>query len=70
MPWFWDLVQLSIEISLQLSVSPTLLKQSKQPGVSQTPAVSQPLCLVSMSEQLQRIAAHQRSSTRAIYESK
>ena len=28
MPWFWDLVQLSTEISLQLPVSTTLLRQS------------------------------------------
>ena len=28
MPWFWDLVQLSTEIPLQLTVSTTLLKQS------------------------------------------
>ena len=28
MPWFWDLVQLSTEIPLQLPVSATLLKQS------------------------------------------
>ena len=28
MPWFWDLVQLSTEIPLRLSVSTTLLKQS------------------------------------------
>ena len=28
MPWFWDLVQLSTEIPLQLPVSTTLLKQS------------------------------------------
>ena len=28
MPWFWDLVQLSAEIPLQLPVSTTLLKQS------------------------------------------
>ena len=28
MPWFWDLVQLSTEIPLQLPVSRTLLKQS------------------------------------------
>ena len=28
MPWFWDLVQLSMEIPLQLPVSTTLLKQS------------------------------------------
>ena len=28
MPWFWDLVQLSTEIPLQLPVSTTVLKQS------------------------------------------
>ena len=28
MPWFWDLVQFSTEIPLQLTVSTTLLKQS------------------------------------------
>ena len=28
MPWFWDLVQLSTEIPLELPVSTTLLKQS------------------------------------------
>ena len=28
MPWFWELVQLSTEIPLQLPVSTTLLKQS------------------------------------------
>ena len=28
MPWFWDLLQLSTEIPLQLPVSTTLLKQS------------------------------------------
>ena len=52
----------------------------KQPGVSQQSAISQPSCLVSRSEQLQeqgfstevaeRIAAPQRSSTRAIYQAK
>ena len=31
MPWFWDLVQLSTEIPLQLPVSTTLLKQSHNP---------------------------------------
>ena len=30
MPWFWDLVQLSPEIRLQLPVSTTLLKQSQK----------------------------------------
>ena len=63
MPWFWDLVQLSTEIPLQLPVS----------------AAPQPPRLVSRSGQLQeqgfsvevaeRIAASQRSSTRTIYKS-
>ena len=63
MPWFWDLVQLSTEIPLQLPVSTTLLKH--------------PPRLVSRSGQLQeqgfsvevaeRIAAPQRSSIRTIY---
>ena len=70
MPWFWDLVQLSREIKLQLQVSTTLLKQSH----------NYVFRLVSRSGQLQeqgfsvevaeRIAAPQRSSTRAIYKSK
>ena len=78
MPWFWDLVQLSTEIPLQLPVSRTLLKQSHN-CVSQQSTTSQPPSLVSRSGQLQeqgfsvevaeRIAASQRSSTRAIYKS-
>ena len=78
MPWFWDLVQLSTEIPLQLPVSTTLLKQSHN-CVSQQSTTSQPPCLVSRSGQLQeqgfsvevaeRIAAHQKSSTRTIYKS-
>ena len=35
MPWFWDLVQLSTEIPLQLPVSTTLLKQSHNYSVPQ-----------------------------------
>ena len=75
MPWFWDLLQLSTEIPLQLPVSTTVL----QPSVSQQSTVSQPSRLVSRSGQLQeqcfsvevteRIAAPQRSSTRTIYQS-
>ena len=78
MPWFWDLVQLSTEIPLQLPVSRTLLKQS-QLCVSQQ-STSQPPHLVSRSGHLQeqgfsvevaeRIAAPQRSSTRTTYKSK
>ena len=74
MPWFWDLVQLSTEIPLQLSVSMTLLKQSHKYVFHNNPR------LVSRSGQLQeqgfsvevaeRIAAPQRSSTRTIYKSK
>ena len=80
MPWFWDLVQLSTEIPLQLPVSTTLLKQSQQLCVSQQSTTSQPPCLVSRSGQLQdqgfsvevaeRIASPQRSSITTIYKSK
>ena len=37
MPWFWDLVQLSTEIPLQLPVSATLLKQSHNPMFHSNP---------------------------------
>ena len=77
---FWDLVQLSTEIPLPLSVSRTLLKTVPQLCVSQQTRTSQPPRLVSRSRQLQeqgfsvevayRIAATQRSSTRTIYKSK
>ena len=52
MPWFWDLVQLSTEIPLQLPVSTTLLKQSQHLCVSQQSRASQPPRLVSRSGQL------------------
>ena len=71
MPWFWDLVQLSTEIPLQLLVSTT-----PQLCVPQQSTASQPPRLVSRGGQLQeqgfsvevaeRIAAPQRSSTRTI----
>ena len=79
MPWFWDLVQLSTEIPLQLPVSMTsqTVPQLYVPHQSKT---SQPPRLVSRSGQLQeqgfsvevakRIATPQRSSTRTIYKSK
>ena len=77
MPWFWDLVQLSTEISLQLPVSTTLLKQSHS-YVPQQSTTSQPPCLVSRSGQEQgfsvgvaeRITAPRRSSRRTVYKSK
>ena len=79
MPWFWDLVQLSTEIPLQLPVSRTLLKQSHNYVFHSNPQHLN-LRLVSRSGQLQeqgfsvevaeRIAAPQRSSTRTIYKSK
>ena len=79
MPWFWDLVHLSVEIPLQLPASPNLLKQSSNQVFHNNPQ-PQPPCLVSRSEQLQeqafssevagRIAAPQRSSTRSIYQAK
>ena len=80
MPWFWDLVQLSTEIPLQLPVSTTVLKTVPQVCVPQQPTTAQPPRLVSRSGQLQeqgfsvevaeRIAAPQRSSTRTINKSK
>ena len=79
MPWFWDLVQLSTEIPLQLPVSTTLLTVP-QVCVPQHPTTAEPPRLVSRSGQLpeqgfsvevaERIAAPQRSSTRTIYKSK
>ena len=78
MPWFWDLVQLSIEIPLQQPVSTTLLKQSHNMCFTAIHNIS-PLHLVSRRGQLQeqgysvevaeRIPAPQRSSTRTIYKS-
>ena len=77
MPWFWDLVQLSTEIPLQLPVSKILLKQSHNYVFHSNP---QPPHLVSRSGQLEeqdfsvevkeRIAAPQRSATSTIYKSK
>ena len=80
MPWFWDLVQLSTEIPLQLPVSKNSSQIVPQLRVPQQSTASHPPCLVSKSGQLQeqgfslevaeRIAAPQRSSTRTIYKSK
>ena len=80
MPWFWDLVELSTEIPLQLLVSRSLLKQSQHYVFHSNPQHLNLQCLVYRSGQLQeqgfsvevaeRIAAPQRSSTRTIYKSK
>ena len=78
MPWFWDLVQLSREIRLQLPVSTTLLKQSHNYVFHSNPQHLNlhAWCLgVDSSknktvEVAERIAAPQRSSTRTIYKSK
>ena len=79
MPWFWDLVQLSTEIPLQLPVSTTLLKQSHNYVFHSNPQHLNlhAWCLgVDSSKnkaslwRWQRIAAPQRSSTRIIYKSK
>ena len=68
MPWFWDLVQLSTEIPLQLPVSRTLLTTSQSPRlVSRSGQLQEQGFLVEVAE---RIAAPQRSSTRTIYNSK
>ena len=79
MPWFWDLVQLSTEIPLQLPVSRTLLKQSHNYVFHCNPKhlnlhvwflrVDSSKNKASL-EVAERIAAHQRSSTRTIYKSK
>ena len=75
MPRFWDLVQFSTEIPLQLPVSRTV----PQLCVPRQSTASQPPCLMSRSGQLQeqgfvevaeRIAAPQTSPTRTIYKSK
>ena len=63
MPWFWDLVQLSTEIPLQLPVS------TSQPSrlVSRSGQLQEQGFFVEVAE---RIAAPQRLSTRTIYKSK
>ena len=79
MPWFWDLVQLSTDIPLQLPVSRTLLKQSHKYVFHSNPQHLNlhAWCLgVASQEQgfsvevAEKIAAPQRSSTRTIYQSK
>ena len=79
MPWFWDLVQLSTEIPLQLPVSTTLLKQSHKYVFHNNPQQLNlhAWCLgAQLQEQgfsvevAERIAAPQRLSTRTIYKSK
>ena len=76
MPWFWDLVQLSTEIPLQLPVSTTLLKQSHNYVFHSNPQHLNlhAWCLgvdsSKNSKVAERIAASQRSSTRTIYQSK
>ena len=80
MPRFWDLVQLSTEIPLQLPVSTTLLKQSHKYVFHNNPQQLNlhAWCLGADNSQEQgfsvevaeRIAAPQRSSTRTICKSK
>ena len=79
MPWFWDLVQLSTEIPLQLPVSTTILKQSHNYVFHSNPQHLNlhAWCLGVDNSQEQgfpvevteRIAAPQWSSTRTIYQS-
>ena len=66
MPWFWNLVQLSTEIPLQLPVSTTRLIQSHNYVFHSNP---QHLNLCAWSLGVDRITAPQRSSTRIIYRS-
>ena len=67
MPRFWDLVQLSTEIPLQLPVSRTLLTPQPPRLVSRSGQLQEQGFSVQVAE---RIAAAQRSSTRTIYKSK
>ena len=80
MPWFWDLVQLSKEIPLQLPVSTTLLKQSHNYVCHSNPqhlnlhtwflGVDSSKSKVSLWRWQREFVAPQRSSTRTIYKSK
>ena len=72
MPWFWDLVQLSTEIPLQLPVSTTLLQQSHNYVFHSNPQHLNlhAWCLEVNSfsvEAAEKIALPQRSSTRTNY---
>ena len=77
MPWFWDLVQLSTEIPLQLPVSTTLLKEFHNNVYHSNPqhlnlhtwclGVDSSNKQAFSVEVAERIAAPQRSSTRTIY---
>ena len=74
MPWFWDLVQPSTEIPLQLPVSTTPLKQSHNQVFHSDPQHLNlhAWCLGVDSfsvEVAERIVTPQRSSTRTIYKS-
>ena len=79
MPWFWDIVQLSTEISLQLSLSTNLLKQSLNYAFHSNPqhlnlhawclGVDSSKKKASL-EVAERIATAQMSSARTIYKSK
>ena len=81
MPWFWDLVQLSTKIPLQLLVSATLLKQSHNYVLHSKPLhlnLSTWCLRVDSSknraslwrQRAERVAAPQRSTTVTIYKSR
>ena len=75
MPWFWDLVQLSTEIPLQLPVSTTLLKQSHNQVFHSNPQHLNlhswcPRTRLLCGSGRENFAAPQRSSTRTIYKAK
>ena len=69
MPWFWDLVQLSTEIPLQLLVSTTLLKQSHNYVLHSKP-LHLNLSAWCLGVDSSKNKASQRSSTKTIYNSK
>ena len=67
-PWFWDLVEMSLDIPRQLPPIHTLLKQPLNNQYHANPASLKECGFTA--EVAERIAAPQRLSTRAIYSSK
>ena len=80
MPWFWDLVDLSVQIPFTLPLTRDLVTQPFNGASSPEPSESQSSCLAPRSSTIRkhgfseevaaRIEAPQRGSTRAVYKSK
>ena len=70
-PWFWDLVEMSLDVSRRLPQIQTLLKQPMNNLFHANPAsLNLHVWYLGAAEVAERIAAPQRLSTRAIYSSK